>query len=251
MEFCSGKDFLDKFNASAYLLEYANIQNSQHMLRCFHSAFQDIPGGITVLDYGSGPSIKGTISAAAKASEIILSDYSPANLKVAQDWITNGTHSFSWDPHFSYVVKDLEGGGDDEIAQRKQDVRKTVKGFAHCDVTQDPPIEEEFNKLYDVVISSFVLENVATTDEHYFDLVRQIAQLVKPGGYFFLYGVENGHGYKVGNYVYYNFPVSENLPRDALKRCQFSLLEMDRSLSVQENLMYTFTKAKLDTKCSS
>ena len=49
------------------------------MLRCYHSAFESLPGNITVLDFGSGPSLKATISAATKASEMTLSDYSPTN----------------------------------------------------------------------------------------------------------------------------------------------------------------------------
>ena len=141
---CCRPDYFDKFDGTAYLWQYASIENSQHMLRCYHSAFQDLPNGISVLDYGSGPSVRGIISAATKASEIVLSDYSPTTLQIARDWVDNKEGSFNWDPHFNYVVKDLEGGGDDKVLERKEQVRKAVKGFAHCDLTQELPIEKKY-----------------------------------------------------------------------------------------------------------
>ena len=226
---CGGTDYLDKFDAFAYLEKHGPIENSRHMLRCYHSAFQELPNGISVLDYASGSSIRGTISAANKASEIILSDYSSRNLKVARDWLDNKPCSFDWDPHFSYVVKDLEGGGEDEVVKRKEQVRKVVTGFAHCDLTQEPPIEEKYLKLYDVVIESFVLVSIAKTKEEYFDLVSRLAQLVKPGGYILLYGVVNSTSYTVGNYTFSDFPVTTTLIRESLERCHFSVLDMDKS----------------------
>ena len=247
-KFCGGADYLDKFDGTAYLRQYAFIENSQHMLRCYHSAFQDLPNGISVLDYGSGPSVRGVISAATKASEIVLSDYSPTCLQVARDWVNNKEGSFNWDPHFNYVVKDLEGGGDDKVAERKEQVRKAVKGFARCDLTQEPPIEEKYHKLYDVVISSLVLVSVAKTDDDYFNLVSRMTKLVKPGGHLFLYGIENSRSYKVGDYTFHNFTVTTTLTRKALERCHFSLLDVDKFVSIYKNFVtYVFTRAKLSS----
>ena len=248
-KFCGGTDYLDKFDGAAYLRQYAFIENSQHMLRCYHSAFQDLPSGLSVLDYGSGPSVRGVISAATKASEIVLSDYSPTCLQLARDWVDNKEGSFNWDPHFNYVVKDLEGGGDDKVAERKEQVRKAVKGFARCDITQEPPIEEKYHKSYDVVISSLVLEAMAKTDNDYFDLVSRMTKLVKPGGYFLLYGIENSANYyEVGNHTFYAFPITTTLTKSVLERCHFSLLDVDKFTTVYENFAtYVFTKSQLSS----
>ena len=85
IKYCSGNDYFDKFDPNIYLRRHAHIDKSQHMLRCFHDAFQTIPKGISVLDYSSGPSVRGTISAATKASEIVLSDYSASNFQLAKE----------------------------------------------------------------------------------------------------------------------------------------------------------------------
>ena len=188
---CVGKDYLDEFDPSKFLNDYGTIDRRRQMLRWLHDALSDLPGDITVLDYGSGPSICGIISAAAKASSIILSDYSAANHQTVRDWLDNKPGAFDWDPHFSFIVKELEGGSDVEVVRRKQNVRHLVMGIAHCDLTQKPPIEEQFNKLYDVVVSTYVLESVARNDEEYFSMMSRIANLVLPGGSLFICGVEN------------------------------------------------------------
>ena len=42
----------------------------QHTFRCYHEAFQNLPSDVKVLDYGAGPVVISTISAATKASQI-------------------------------------------------------------------------------------------------------------------------------------------------------------------------------------
>ena len=81
---------------------------ASHFLRCFHDVFQSLPQGIKVLDYGSGPSILATISAASKASEIVLSDYTERNRDAINQWLKKDAEAVDWSPHFSYVVEKLE-----------------------------------------------------------------------------------------------------------------------------------------------
>ena len=105
-----------------------------------------------------------------------------------------------------------------------------------------------YYKLYDVVVSSFVLEAVAKTDNDYFGLVARVTQLVKPGGYFLFYGIENNTSYKVGNHTFYDFPITTTLTRKALERCHVSLLDVDKFVSMSQNFAtYVFTKAKLSS----
>ena len=231
MALCKGEDYLDKFDPYVFLRQHCgSVSGSQHILRCCHDAFQSLPSNITVLDYGSGPSIRVAISAAAKASEIVLSDYSPSNRQALRDWLDNKPdYEFDWDPYFSHVVRELEGKGEGEVAKRQEDVRKLVKAVAHCDLTQDPPIEERYNKLYDVVASSFVVEGIATNYEEYCSLIARMAKLVKPGGCFILYGVENNEKYTVGNYTFKDFPVTSSMAIDAIKGCGIADIKLDKT----------------------
>ena len=84
----SGASFRDKFDPRLYLEQRRKLSDGrvQYFLRCYHNAFQSLPQGSKVLDYGSGPSILATISAATKASEIVLSAYTEKN----RDTLKNG-----------------------------------------------------------------------------------------------------------------------------------------------------------------
>ena len=152
----SGNDYLDKFNPSVFLERYADVRpdtRSGHMLRYYHTAFHNIPNGVSVLDYGSGPSILPTISAASKTSEIVLSDFSAVNRQALRDWLDNKEPPlFDWTDHFRYVVRELEGKGEEEVTRRQQEIRNVVKDVVHCDITQDPLIDAQYHKLYDVYV---------------------------------------------------------------------------------------------------
>jgi 2-polyprenyl-3-methyl-5-hydroxy-6-metoxy-1,4-benzoquinol methylase len=247
-EYRSGKDYLDKFNPSLYLQRYADVREtrSQHVLRCYHGAFQDLPQGISVLDYGSGPAILGAISAATKASEIVLSDYSNVNRQSIRDWLENKPNAFDWAPHFTYVVKELEGREEDEVVKRQQGVRNLVKAVAHCDLSQDPPIDESCNKLYDVVISSLVLEVLAKSFEEYTTLLSRTVKLVKPGGVFLLYGVENCPYYEVGDLKFRSFLLTSTMTTEAMEKCGLSNIHVDKFVSPFDNYKkYMFFKCTL------
>ena len=97
------------------------------------------------MDYGCGPVIANTISAAAKASSIVLSDFTPNNRKALRQWLNIDSAAFDWSPYFKYVVRDMEGKGEQEVKERQELVCKLVKAVVHCDITQDPPIDPDYN----------------------------------------------------------------------------------------------------------
>ena len=185
----SGTDYHRKFQASEYFNRYyAKPAGPLYTsLRLYHEVFQSLPAGLRVLDYGSGPTIRTTISAATKASEIVLSDYAEDCRKVLRQWLEKHPDAFDWSPYFSiddfsHVVKDLEGKGEKEVEERQEEVRRLVKAVVHCDLTQDPPIERGYDQQYDVVMSSLCIDAVAGTREEYVQGVKKLAKLVKPGG---------------------------------------------------------------------
>ena len=175
----------------------------RHTLQCYHEFFKSVPNGVKVLDFGTGPVMLSTISAATKASEIVLADYSEANLAYLRQWLQNDPQAYDWSPYFRYVVQELEGVGDREMDEREKQVRQLVKDVVHCDITQDPPIDKGYDQLYDVVVCSLVLEGASDSREEYRANAARLAKLVKPGGALFCYGIENKNGY----YVFGNQPL--------------------------------------------
>ena len=242
--YCSKKDYLDKFDPIRYLEMYVFTNGRiQHMLRCFHEAFCGLPDNLKVLDYGTGPSLLPAMAAVTKASEIILSDYSEENHKFLSRWLSGDCSSFDWSPHFEFLVRNLEGNKEaSAIKERQEMVRKTVKAVVHCDLTEDPLIQKGYDNLYDVVISSLVIDTVPTSDEEFVDLLCRLGGLVKKGGSMFLYFSENATFYAVGDFNFKVFPVTVDIAKTALARAGFSKIEVsERHFSNAPEEQYEFT----------
>ena len=176
------------YSATRYSYNTTNTADrAQHILKCYHEVFQTLPSGLKVLDCGTGPILLSTISAATKASEIVLSDFSDATCKAIRCWLDGDATAFDWSPHFGYVVRELEGKGEEEVKKRQERVCKVVKAVIHCDLTQDPPIENGYVQLYDVVICSLVLEIAAKNHEEFYANAVRVSKLVKPGGHMLIY----------------------------------------------------------------
>ena len=237
----SRSDYEEEFDTSAFLRLYewntntspAGVRRVQHVLRCYHDALQSLPSSsdLKVLDYGSGPVILPTISAATKASEIVLSDYTNQNRSALQQWLDGDSAAFDWAPHFTFVVRDLEGKGEQEVAERQDLVRKLVKAVVHCDITQDPPIERGYDQMYDVVISSLVLEDASQNLDEYASNASKLSKLVKPGGLILIYGVENKLCYyKVGNRKFPDVYITPEFAVQAFKDAGFYNISLDKLL---------------------
>ena len=207
-----------------------------HTLKCYHNVFQSLPNAaeLRVLDFGSGPTVLTAISAATKASEIVLSDYVEDNRRAIQKWLDRGRGAFDWSPHFSYVVQGLEGKSESEIEDRQEKVRELVKAVVHCDLTQSQPIEVGHHQPYDVVIASLVLDTVSQNCQEYKMYMARLGQLVKPGGLLVVYSVETKKEmtgfYSVGDMKFKYIGVTSQFTVDVMKDAGFCNVVVDRRL---------------------
>ena len=131
------QQYREKFDSASFLQQYHTFPKMggriRHQLKFYHEAFKNIPCGVKVLEYGAGPSLSAIISSATKGSEIVLAEYTLENRKALSEWLDNDPNAFDWSPHFDYVVKELEGKGDDEVKERVEHARKIVKAVVPCD----------------------------------------------------------------------------------------------------------------------
>ena len=102
----------DAFDATDYFLtRYGDINvkdRVQFQLDKLHDLFQATfstdQRGLKVLDYGCGPIIQHSISAAGYASEVVFCDISTPNRGAIEKWLKKDPDAFNWSPHFDYVV---------------------------------------------------------------------------------------------------------------------------------------------------
>ena len=174
------------FDSLAYLREhYADIreQRVSYYMRCLHDLFQGLKhqGELKILDYGSGPVIQNSISAAGFATEIVFCDISYSNRETTQKWLDGDASGLDWSPHFDYVVKSLEGKGEKEAREREQRMRQVSK-VVYCDALSDAPMEKGYEGPYDVILQCGCLEGACTDKSTFDNAMKVLCTLLKPGG---------------------------------------------------------------------
>ena len=231
-----GKDYHARFDALAcaktFFENNDTKKRAQHSLRCFYGVFHSLPAGISILDYGSGPSILTAISAAAKASEIVMSEYTEENRAFIRQWLDNTTAALDWSVYFRYVVVELEGKTESDIATRKEQVRKVTKAVVPGDIIQDPPIESGYYRQYDVVVANLVLAASSWSQKDYLNNLKKLIKMVKPGGRIMIYeaersGTERGF-YIIGGAKFSNVSVTSDFVSEALKSAGFDDIVCDK-----------------------
>jgi 2-polyprenyl-3-methyl-5-hydroxy-6-metoxy-1,4-benzoquinol methylase len=234
----TGTDYHDKFDSTSYFEMYNQEFSAyskglpNHFLRHYHNAFENLSQeSVSVLDFGSGPSVLGGISASLKASEIILSDYTEDNQQAASRWLRNEPTAFDWSSYFQYVVQELEGKDKKEIKAREELVRKVVKAVVPCDINKDPPLPAEYNKQYDVVICCLVLACSTQTHDEYKAGMNRLGKLLKRGGSLLFFGVERTADvgfYRVGNRKFRSVGVSSEFAVKAMEHAGISNVMVDK-----------------------
>lgn len=181
----------DSFHAEEFLRRRFVRGNelSEFLLQHLATFYSDlVNSGLKVLDYGCGPSLAYSISAAPKAAEIVLADYGKSNRDSLQKWLSGDISSgFDWTPTFQYVVQTLEGGTEEEAKKREDELRRKVKAVVYCDMTKSEFIDEHYKGPYDIVMSFLCLEVAAGDDEGYKAGIAKLTSLLKAGGHLLLY----------------------------------------------------------------
>ena len=235
----SGEKYRNEFDTQAFLQYYDRLTEYQAQpLRLLHEFYHSYGSTscLKVLDYGAGPTVLYSISAALQASEIVLSDYTEQNRAALQHWLKDAPEAHDWTPFFKYVVQSLEGLGEEEVAKRQEDVRTRIKAVVNCDIHMDPPIQSGYEGPYDVIFSSLCLENACTSCAEYEVALTKLCTLLKPGGKIVLRDIEAGEDeaptnyYIVGAQKFVSLNVTESLIRSTLEKAGFYNITFKRQL---------------------
>ncbi len=246
----TGTVYSDNFEPKAYLDYRFNAVNDRHaqILRHLHEFYLTIPAGVTVLDIGSGPIISYVISAATRASKIVLAEYTEKNREELQFWIDGSPSGHDWGPYFKYVVQNLEGKGPEAALERARQLRQLIKAVIPCDVNKDPPVEGRFTGLYDIVTSSLCLEAACSSAEEYIAAVGRLWKLLKKGGKLVLQcadGSSATHFYMVGTQKFTVLSATPELIRSALDKAGFydvSITKLPNITCKNEEASHTATR---------
>ena len=188
---------------------------------------------VRVLDYGCGPVLCTTMSAAGipSVSEIVLAEYTTKSREAIQLWLDKDPSTFDWSPYFKYVVQTLEGKTEQQVAEREERMRSLVK-VVPCDISLNPPIENGYEGPYDVVICCLCLETCSNSVDEYRAGIAKLSSLIKPGGSLLISSlVEQNEDkephYFVGSHCFHNLDVSYDLITSSLKVARLNIVSVD------------------------
>lgn len=226
---------------------------SDFLLKCLVRHYNTIMSNsardsLKILEYGCGPSVPYSITAAPKASGIVLADFAQSNRDSLQKWLTKDPSAIDWFPYFKYVVQTLEGGSEEEAIQREEVLRNKIKAIVTCDVSKDQFIEDAFQMeaAYDVVTCFLCLESGCKDLESYKCAIKKLSSLLKKGGYILLYHTQiesDVQSYVVNGTIYRDIALKREFVLDTLKESGLSVREeayqaLPENENNQDGLLY-------------
>lgn len=221
---------------------------------------------INVLDVGGGPTIYQHIITSFEAGKITHSEYLEQNRKEVTGWINQEEGSYNWDEYFKLIQSILKNDEDymsqlqenvnsdnretrdhakkvfnllnsESIDDLKLHLRGVLKEVTHGDVFKSGlGLEDE--REYDAVTalgreaninlltSSFTIES-ATSDRATWERgMKNIIEMIKPGGFLSLSAIKNAEWYQVGDERMPAIKIDENEITAYFKKNNFQILEI-------------------------
>ena len=194
--------------------------------------------GATILEFGGGPTVGNLISATNKANHIIFSEYAESNRKAVSSWIEGEAEAHDWSSMIRYVVKQLEGNFKDEaVSLREQQMKDKIKSVVPCDMTKCPVVD--INEVFDVVSTSFCVEECSSSFEEYKSAISKLGKLIKPGGYLHMAGNLKESFYVVGKHKFRVLPLTREMVEEAMEDARmpvvnFEIMELDDDFTISD-----------------
>ena len=196
--FASDKKY-EKFNAKNYLqIQYPKslFDNPDpnlaaiHSLQCHHQFCEQFykewdKSTAHLLDLGGGPCIHFLISYVPNLAEIYHSDYVEACRGEVVLWKNNDPAAYDWFLYFKYVVNTLQGqAGKEAVVEHMEMAQSKLKGVFSCDVKSNNLLPDNVEKKFDIILSTWCIENMANFVEEYGNILKRVKLLFNPNGFF-------------------------------------------------------------------
>ncbi|UJR38783.1 hypothetical protein I4U23_031448 [Adineta vaga] len=227
------QDYLTEFGTNDYLGAYTRfktipwfMEHIKGLVRVFVKNSSHL-GHERALEFGGGPTLVSSFVIAQYVQSITFSEYVPNNLKAINDWVNQVEDAFDWTDVFNFIIEqyhqqtgitlslseceqrlrtDLQRGGVLQIG----DVNKQ----SGCAVLDNPANYNQF----DIILSSFCLEDACLTKETYEKTVERLCTLLKPGGFLVLAHGRNQTFYYVADKRFFAQYMNEQSARETLER---------------------------------
>ncbi|XP_029139347.1 nicotinamide N-methyltransferase-like [Protobothrops mucrosquamatus] len=175
--------------------------------------------GDTLINIGTGPTIHQFLSACESFREIIATDYTDQNREEVQRWLKREPGSFDWTPIVKYVCE-LEGDRE-KWPEKEEKVRRVIKQYLKCDVTQPNPLAPLVLPPADCLLSTLCFDGACRDIPTYRTAFRNISSLLKPGGHLFFHSTLEGYYYMVGQCKFSALYLEKEVIEEAVRQAGF------------------------------
>lgn len=223
------RDWAD-FDPASYLREYYEDIGSENLalLRFLIEAYQALPPGGSMLDFGGGPTIYPLISAVGRVEEFHFSDYLEGNLDEVRRWVAGDPSAFDWSEFIKRAIE-LETGtpcSEADVGRRSEQMRALVTRVMRCDASRAAPLDGP-DRQYDVVVTNFCAESATSDREEWRAFVTKIASLLQPGGTLIMSALKGASRYAVGPRWFPSVDISEEELLELLEDTGFTEKEIE------------------------
>jgi hypothetical protein len=169
----------------------------------------EAPHFATALDFGCGPTLHHIIPLIPYTEELHLADYVTANLAAIQQWLRGETRAHNWDVYIKGVLQ-LEGIAQPsltDLERRKAQMRCKVRRLKHGNLHWPHPLMD--GSTYPLVVSCYCADSATHSKVQWRLFMRNLFNLVEPGGTLILSALHNSQNYHVGARCFPSAQVTE------------------------------------------
>ena len=198
-------DFNRFFNPRTYLEENFGAVDDEDLftIKFIVSSLDQIENQLLIHEFGGGPTLYSVAALVSKAREIHFSDAVEANLREVESWIKASPAAFNWKDHIRLSLE-TEGrpADQDAILQREDDMRRLITKIMVCDAQAQNPLAP-YHFSYDLVTAHHCTDVAATNVDEWFQVIKNVGSLVRPGGYLLLSVTTGSTSYTIGEKVFH------------------------------------------------
>uniref|UniRef100_A0A8C5Q2R9 Nicotinamide N-methyltransferase n=1 Tax=Leptobrachium leishanense TaxID=445787 RepID=A0A8C5Q2R9_9ANUR len=181
--------------------------------------------GDTMIDIGTGPTIYQLLSACKAFKNIILSDFLEPNRVELKRWLDKEPGRMDWS-ELVQACCDLEGNSE-KCEKKENKLCESVKNILKCDVLKKNPFEPLVLPQVDCLLSCLCLEAACKDVAAYRDTVRNLKDLLKPGGHIILLSMLQSTFYYVGDKRFSGLQITKEDIERAFKEGGYEILRLD------------------------
>ena len=119
----------------------------------------------------------------------------PENLHEVRRWLDDGADAHDWGVYFRGVLAAEGQAGHAIVEERTAELRRRITALKNADVRLNHPLQD--GSVYDLVISYYCIEAVATNRSDWSRYLANLVQLVAPGGLLILAAMRRCREYHV------------------------------------------------------